>query len=70
MRVDIGIGAQIEEAEREVRLREGVYTRDASSAAREDALLQSVSDMHLERMRAIVRTLKWVQSLHEERKEG
>lgn len=57
----ISIGAQIEEAEREIRLREGVYQRQVSSGK----MRQSVADMHLERMRAILRTLQWLQANEE-----
>lgn len=57
----ISIGAQIEEAEREIRLREGVYPRQVSSGK----MRQSVADMHLARMRAILRTLQWLQANEE-----
>lgn len=51
------IAAQIEEAEREVLLRTGVYPRQVAAGK----MRQSVADMHLDRMAAIVTTLRWLQ---------
>lgn len=54
----ISIGQQIEEVQRELEKREQVYPRliDAKKMKR------SVAEYHVERMRAVLRTLEWVQA--------
>jgi hypothetical protein len=47
---------QIEEAEREVRMREGVYPRLVGSGK----MKQDDADLHLARMRSILKTLIWI----------
>lgn len=53
----ISINAQIEEVEREIEKRRQVYPRLV--AKRE--MRQSVADMHIERMIAVLATLRWLQ---------
>lgn len=55
----ISIGAQIEEVEREIGLRKQVYPRQVSSGK----MRQSVADMHLARMEAVLKTLRWLSTL-------
>lgn len=50
------IDAQIEEVEREIETRIRVYGRWVESGK----MRQSIADFHLDRMRAVLRTLKWV----------
>ena len=57
----ISIGAQIEEVQREIGLRHGVYPRLVSGGK----MRQSVADMHLERMEAVLKTLQWVEANRE-----
>ena len=54
----ISIGAQIEEVQREIGLRKQVYPRQVSSGK----MRQSIADMHLERMEAVLKTLQWVEA--------
>ncbi len=49
--------AQIQEVEREIALRVKVYPREVASRK----MRQAVADMHLDRMRAVLRTLQWLQ---------
>lgn len=48
------IGAQIEEINREIALRERVYPHQVRSGK----MRQSVADFHLDRMRAVLKTLQ------------
>lgn len=52
----VSLAQQFEEVEREIKLREGVYPRQVSSGK----MRQSVADYHLERMRAVAKTLRWL----------
>lgn len=52
------LAAQIEEVERELEYRAKVYPRIVSSRA----MTQSVSDMHVDRMKAVLATLRWLQA--------
>lgn len=54
------IAQQIEEVERELKLREGVYARSVASGA----MRASVAEFHIDRLRAVLATLRWV-SEHE-----
>ena len=54
----ISIGAQIEEVEREIQKRREVYPR----LVRKGDMRQSVADMHVERMEAVLGTLRWLQA--------
>lgn len=51
------ITAQIEEVDRELRLRAQVYPR----LIRKGDMRQSVADMHVDRMQAVLATLRWLQ---------
>lgn len=57
----ISIDQQIEEVEREIKLREGVYPRQVTSGK----MRQSVADFHIERMTAVLRTLQWLRENEE-----
>lgn len=48
------LNQQIEEVEREIKLREGVYPRQVASGK----MRQSVADYHLDRMRGVLATLQ------------
>lgn len=50
------IGAQLEEVDREIRLREKVYPNEVKRGA----MRESVANYHLDRMRAVRRTLAWL----------
>ncbi|WP_026379394.1 hypothetical protein [Afifella pfennigii] len=50
--------AQIEEVEFEIRQRGGVYTRLVASRR----MRQSVADLHMARMQAVLATLRWLQT--------
>lgn len=50
------LNQQIEEIEREVRLRESVYPRQIA----EGKMRQSIADYHLGRLKAALATLQWV----------
>ena len=52
----ISLAQQIEEIEREIKMRVGVYPRQVSSGK----MRQSVADYHMERMKAVLRTLEWL----------
>jgi hypothetical protein len=52
------LSAQIEEVEREILLRGRVYPHQVASRK----MRQSVADMHLDRMRAVLRTLEWLRA--------
>lgn len=52
----ISIAQQIEEVERELSFRRGVYP----GLVIKGSLRQSVADYHMDRMRAALETLKWV----------
>jgi hypothetical protein len=54
--VKISIDAQIEEVERELRLRGGVYARQVASGK----MRKAVADMHTDRMVAVLETLRWL----------
>src|SRR5579863_1305956 len=51
---DFSIGQQIEEVEREIALREDVYKRKYTGRDK------SRGEFHLARMRAVLKTLKWL----------
>src|SRR5260370_18627451 len=53
----ISLAAQIEEIEREIELRIRVYPRLISKGE----MRKSVADYHMERMRAVLHTLEWLQ---------
>lgn len=53
----ISLNQQIEEVERELTLRERVYPHQIASRK----MRQSVADFHMERMRAVLFTLQWLQ---------
>jgi hypothetical protein len=54
----ISFAQQIEEVEREIRLRNDVYPRWVSSGK----MRQSVADYHMKRMQAVLETLLWLQT--------
>ena len=66
--MNISLAQQIEEVEREIALRERVYPHQVASGK----MRQSVADYHLDRMRAVFRTLTWLQENEEaiKRKTG
>ena len=47
---------QIEEVEREIKLRRDVYPRMVLSGK----MRQSIADYHMQRMEAVLRTLEWL----------
>lgn len=51
----VSIGAQIEEVQRELKLRQNVY----STMVAQGKMRQSVADMHMARMQAVLETLEW-----------
>jgi hypothetical protein len=53
----ISLAQQIEECEREIALRNGVYPRMVSSGK----MRQSIADYHMARMKAVLATLEWLQ---------
>ena len=50
----ISLAQQIEEVERELSIRDGVYARRVSSGK----MRKSLADYHIERMRAVLQTLQ------------
>lgn len=52
----ISITGQIQEIEREIALREKVYPHQVASGR----MRQAVADYHMERMHAVLATLKWI----------
>jgi len=54
----ISINQQIDEVERELLYRQDVYARLVSSGK----LRQSVADFQLDRMKAVLKTLQWLQT--------
>lgn len=50
------LNQQIEEVEREVKLREDVYSRQVAQGK----MRQSIADYHLGRMKAALATLQWI----------
>lgn len=55
------IAQQIEEVEREIKLRREVYPRMVSAGK----MRQSVSEYHLDRMLAVLTTLEWLRANEE-----
>jgi hypothetical protein len=55
------LDAQIAEVEREIKYRENVYPR----WARTGKIRQSVADMHLERMRDVLKTLRELRKMQD-----
>ena len=53
----ISLAQQIDEVEREIRLRAGVYPRQVSSGK----MRKSVAEYHMQRMEAALTTLRWLQ---------
>lgn len=51
------LAQQIEEIEREIAMRLEVYPRQVTRGT----MRQSVADMHIDRMRAVLITLQWFQ---------
>lgn len=58
------IGAQIQEVERELALRERVYGREANQKK------QSENEEHMLRMRCVLGTLRWLQANEAKIKEA
>jgi hypothetical protein len=54
----ISLAQQLEEAERELEQRAKVYPRLVGSGA----MRQSVADFHVNRMKAVAETLRWLQA--------
>jgi hypothetical protein len=52
--MNFSIDAQIEEVEREIKLRERVYPHQVATGR----MRQSIADYHMERMKAVRETLK------------
>jgi hypothetical protein len=52
----VSLSHQIQEVERELHLRRGVYPRMVSSGK----MRESVADFHMERLEAVLRTLNWL----------
>jgi hypothetical protein len=53
----VSLAQQIEEVERELKLREGVYARRVQSRA----MRAGEAEFHIKRMRAVLATLTWLQ---------
>lgn len=71
MKMKISLAQQIEEVERELKLRATVYPRMVASGK----LKQKYADFHVERLQAVLDTLKWLNEnrtriLDEVRKEA
>ncbi len=58
----ISLAQQIEEVERELGLRKGVYARAVASGK----MRQSVADYHMQRLRAVLETLQRLQAIEGE----
>lgn len=54
----ISLTGQIAEVERELAMRRNVYARDVASGK----MKQSLADLLIERMEAVLKTLMWLQS--------
>lgn len=54
--MNISLAQQIEEIEREIRLRDGVYQRQVAAGK----MRQSIADYHMERIKAALKTLQWL----------